>query len=85
MKKQSLDNQSKFKSAIDAVKKDRLKIQAQELNEEIKRATNRGNTLLEESRRMNFLFIYGCRPSTGVKANTTMVNDIMTALIDSKD
>ena len=34
---------------------------------------------------MNFLFIYGCRPSTGVKANTTMVYDIMTALVDNKD
>ena len=33
MKKQLLDKQSRFKSAIDAAKKDRLKLQAQELNE----------------------------------------------------
>lgn len=51
----------------------------------MKNAMNRGNTLLDKVRRMNFFFIYGCRPSAGVKANTTMVKDIMTALFENKD
>ena len=46
---------------------------------------SRGNTLLAEAIRMNFLFLYGCRPSAGVKANTTMVKDILKALMQSAD
>ena len=34
---------------------------------------------------MNFFFLYGCRPSTGVKANTTMVKDIFEAFIEGAD
>ena len=34
---------------------------------------------------MNFFFVFGCRPSTGVKANTTMVKDIFQAFIDKAD
>ena len=34
---------------------------------------------------MNFFFIFGCRPSAGVKANTTMVKDILSAFIENKD
>ena len=33
------------------------------------------------TKRMNFLFVYGCRPSAGVKANTTMVKDILKAFM----
>ena len=36
-------------------------------------------------KRLNFFFVYGCRPSTGVKANTTMLKDILVALIENKD
>jgi hypothetical protein len=52
---------------------------------ELKKAANRGNTILDEVKRMNFLFIYGCRPSTGVKANTTMIKDIYGAFISNAD
>ena len=31
------------------------------------------------------MFIFGCRPSTGVKANTTMVQDIYDAFIENAD
>ena len=41
--------------------------------------------MLEKSARMNFYFVYGCRPSTGVKANTTMVKDIFDAFIKNAD
>ena len=34
---------------------------------------------------MNFLFLYGCRPSAGVKANTTMVKDMLNAFMLSAD
>ena len=56
-----------------------------EESSELKKAGNRGNTILDEVKRMNFMFIYGCRPSTGVKANTTMVNDIYGAFIENAD
>ena len=46
---------------------------------------NRGNTLLTEAIRSNFMFLYGCKPSSGVKANTTMVKDILKALMKSAD
>ena len=39
----------------------------------------------EDTKRMNFFFVYGCRPSTGVKANTTMVQDIYDAFIQNAD
>ena len=60
----------------------RLKI---EVEEEAKEATSRGNTLVVEAKRMNFVFLYGCKPSAGVKANTTMVKDILNALMLSAD
>ena len=41
--------------------------------------------MLEDAKRMNFLFVYGCRPSTGVKANTTMVKDIFDSFIENAD
>ena len=42
---------------------------------------NRGFALLDKVKRMNFLFVYGCRPSAGVRANTTMVKDILDAFV----
>ena len=56
-----------------------------EVEKEIKEAMSRGNTLLVDAKRMNFVFLYGCRPSAGVKANTTMVKDILNALMLSAD
>ena len=41
--------------------------------------------MFEIIKRMNFFFVYGCRPSTGVKANTTMVKDIFDAFIKNAD
>ena len=60
----------------------RLKIEAEE---EAKEATRGGNTLVVEAKRMNFVFLYGCKPSAGVKANTTMVKDILNALMLNAD
>ena len=57
----------------------------QELNQELKKEKNRGLTLRDKQGRMNFLFVYGCRPSTGVKANTTMIKDIFEAFIKNAD
>ena len=34
---------------------------------------------------MNFNFIFGCRPSAGVKGNTDMVQNILFALIQNAD
>jgi hypothetical protein len=48
-----------------------------EVEQEIKEAMSRGNTLVVEAIRMNFIFLYGCKPSAGVKANTTMVKDLL--------
>ena len=56
-----------------------------EVENEIKEAMNRGNTILVDTKRMNFVFLYGCRPSAGVKANTTMVKDILSTLMLSAD
>ena len=53
--------------------------------EEIVKEANRGLGLFEDIKRMNFFFIFGCRPSTGVKANTTMVKDIFKAFIENAD
>ena len=83
--KQSLDNQSRLMVAIDASKRDRDKRKNLELKEELKREMNRGQTLLDKAKQLNFLFVYGCRPSTGVKANTTMVKDIFKAFIENAD
>ena len=55
------------------------------MREEIDKATNRGLGVFEDIKRMNFFFIFGCRPSTGVKANTTMVKDIFDAFIQNAD
>ena len=46
---------------------------------------NRGFSELESAKQINFEFIYGCRPSTGVKANTTMVKDIFDSFIENAD
>ena len=59
--------------------------QTKELSEEIRKEKNRGSTLFEKVKRINFCFLYGCRPSTGVKANTTMVKDIYGAFIENAD
>ena len=83
--KQSLDNQSRLMVAIDASKRDRDKRRNLELQEELKREMNRGQTLLDKANQLNFLFVYGCRPSTGVKANTTMVKDIFKAFIENAE
>ena len=56
-----------------------------ELEEEIKVLLARGSAILAEEDAQSFLFMYGCRPSAGVKANTTMVKDILDALIKSAD
>ena len=34
---------------------------------------------------MNFYFLFGCRPSAGVKGNTDMVQDILLALTQNAD
>ena len=52
-----------------------------ELEEEIKVLLARGSAILAEEDEQNFIFLYGCRPSAGVKANTTMIKDILNALI----
>ena len=80
-----LNDQSRLKRAINASKKDRLRRKNQELREQIRKAANRGLGMLEDAKRMNFQFIYGCRPSTGVKANTTMIKDIFEAFIENAD
>ena len=41
--------------------------------------------MFEDTKEMNFFFVYGCRPSTGVKANTTMVKDIFYSFIETAD
>ena len=53
--------------------------------EEIVKEANRGLGLFEDTKEMNFSFVYGCRPSTGVKANTTMVKDIYLSFIETAD
>ena len=45
----------------------------------------RGNSLHDSAKKSNFIFIFGCRPSTGVKANTTMIEDIYDAFIENAD
>ena len=55
------------------------------MKEETKQETKRGNTILDEQRKMNFNFIFGCRPSAGVKGNTDMVQNILLALIQNAD
>ena len=83
--KQELDDRSRLQSAIDASKKDRIRRQNMEKLEEIVKEANRGLGLFEDIKDMNFFFIYGCRPSTGVKANTTMVKDILHSFIETAD
>ena len=34
---------------------------------------------------MNFWFVFGCRPSAGVKANTDMVKNILHAFLQNSD
>ena len=40
---------------------------------------------MDELRKKSFCFIYGCRPSAGVKGNTDMVKNILFALIQNAD
>ena len=68
-----LENESRLIAAIDSEKKDRLKRTNEELTAEIRNAMNRGTSIHDKRNKSNFMFIFGCRPSTGVKANTTMV------------
>ena len=53
------------------------------LREEKKKKANktRGLTKADEMKQMNFFFIWGCRPSAGVGANTDMVKDIYEAFM----
>ena len=45
----------------------------------------RGNTILDSIQPMNFFFIWGCKPASGVWAKTKMVKDISRALITQRD
>jgi hypothetical protein len=83
--KKILDNESRIQNAVSTSKKDRLRRKNQELDEERNKMANRGLTTLDDTKRMNFFFVFGCRPSTGVKANTTMVKDIFDSFIDNAD
>ena len=83
--KQVIENESRLKAAIDSEKKDRLRRINEELTAEIRNSLNRGNSLHDNAKKSNFMFIFGCRPSTGVKANTTMVEDIYNAFIENAD
>ena len=47
--------------------------------------TNRGNSILDDQKRLNLLLLFGCRPSAGVKGNTDMVKNILMAFIKSAD
>ena len=44
-----------------------------------------GLALLEKHRKQNFFFLYGCRPSAGVKADTKMVRDIYNGFIEGAE
>ena len=47
-------------------------------------ADARGNAQISDEQ-MNFLMLYGCSPATGVKADTTMVNDIGKIFLEKID
>ena len=85
MKKLQLDDERRQRSAIEVGQQERLKRMELELEEEIKVLLARGSAILAEEDEQNFIFLYGCRPSAGVKANTTMIKDILNALINSAD
>ena len=85
MKKLQLDDERRQRSAIESGQQERLKRMELELEEDIKAELARGDAILAEAIRQNFLFLYGCKPSAGVKANTTMVKDILKALMQSAD
>ena len=77
---------TKFRTAMkknfEQFLKDRL-IQ-NEINLKLKKEQEeeaRGNTLVSDDP-MNFLQLWGCSPSTGVKADTTMVYDISNIFIE---
>ena len=57
----------------------------QEKKERNFKDSGRGNAILEEMRKMNFWFVYGSRPSVGVKANTDMVKSILFAFMENAD
>ena len=85
MKKLQLDDERRQRSAIESGQQERLKRMELELEEDIKAELARGDAILAEAIRQNFIFLYGCKPSAGVKANTTMVKDILKALMQSAD
>ena len=49
------------------------------------KSENRGLSMFENAKQINLLLIFGCRPSTGVKANTTMVKDIFDSFIQNAE
>ena len=65
------------------MKKDR-KTQKKLLDEAKEKKANktRGLTKADDIKQMNFFFIWGCRPSAGVGANTDMVKDIYGAFME---
>ena len=79
--KQMLDLKQDLSAAIKADIDENKRKQLREMNEINKKIESRGNALLDAVEQMNFFFIYGCRPSSGVKANTTMMKDIHKALM----
>ena len=45
----------------------------------------RGNTIAAQVVRENVLCLFGCRPSLGVDAETTMIDDLVTVLLQRLD
>ena len=79
--KQTLDLKQDLSAAFKADIDENQKKQWIEINQLKEKIESRGNALLDAVEKMNFFFIYGCRPSTGVKANTTMMKDIHKAFM----
>ena len=50
-----------------------------------KEQKNRGLTKTDDLKQMNFFFIWGCRPSAGVGANTDMIKDIYRAFMEQQE
>ena len=85
MKMEHLNNDSRQKKALKAAKDDRQHQLEQELKDEITKNANRGNAILDDQKRVNLVILFGCRPSAGVKGNTDMVKNILTAFIKNAD
>ena len=84
-KRERLNRIAKQNLALETAKDDRLQRLEKELKDETMGKKSRGNSMLDEKRKMNFWFVYGCRPSAGVKSNTDMVKSILLALILNSD